>query len=168
MGETQSLVGLMPWTFIFAIGNLLLLAAGVKHFLFKPVKAILEQRRAAIETQYEEASKAEQSARAMQMEYETRLASAKEEATGIVKSATARATTRSEELVNEARNEAAALKAKAEIEIESARKKAAGTLKNDISGIALEIAGKVVGREIDASTHKNLIDSFIENVGDAS
>lgn len=45
-------------------------------------------------------------------------------------------------------------------------RKAAGELKNDISELVLDIAGKVVEKELDASTHKSLIDDFISRVGD--
>ena len=69
-------------------------------------------------------------------------------------------------MVNAARAEAAALKTKADAEIEAQRKKAAGELKNDISDMALAIAGKVVGKELDGKTHQNLIDGFIAEVGD--
>ena len=65
-----------------------------------------------------------------------------------------------------ARAEVAALKTKADQEIESERRKAAGELKNDISELVLDIAGKVVEKELDASTHKSLIDDFISRVGD--
>ena len=41
-------------------------------------------------------------------------------------------------------------------------------LKNEIGGIAVDIAGKVVEREINETDHKALIDEFIRNVGDAS
>ena len=96
------------------------------------------------------------------------LRSSWEHCSDIVKTATARAAQRGEEMVNAARSEATALKAKADEDIASERKKAAGELKNDISSIALEIAGKVVGKELDEKTHKSLIDSFIAGVGDAS
>ena len=155
MKQFQDLVTLAPWTFIFQICNLLILTAGVKHFLFKPVQQILAKRKEEIEASYTEAEKAEDDAQAMKEEYETRLASAKEEAAEIVKSATARA-------------KAAALKSKADAEIESERRKAAGELKNDISELALDIAGRVVEKEIDPETHKELIDDFISRVGDAS
>jgi F-type H+-transporting ATPase subunit b len=164
----QDLVTFAPWTFIFQICNLLILTAGVKHFLFKPVQEILAKRREQIEASYTEAEKAEGDAQAMKQEYETRLASAKEEASEIVKTATARASARSEEMVNAARTEAAAIKSKADAEIESERRKAAGELKNDISELALELAGRVVEKEIDPKTHKGLIDDFISRVGDAS
>ena len=157
MKQFQDLVTLAPWTFIFQICNLLILTAGVKHFLFKPVQQILAKRKEEIEASYTEAEKAEGDAQAMKEEYETRLASAKEEAAEIVKSATARANARGEELVSAAR-----------AEIESERRKAAGELKNDISELALDIAGRVVEKEIDPETHKELIDDFISRVGDAS
>ncbi|MEG1069355.1 MAG: F0F1 ATP synthase subunit B [Ruthenibacterium sp.] len=168
MEQFQSLVGLMPWTWIFTICNLLLLTAGVKHFLFKPVQAILAKRQEEIQTQYTEAEQAEESAKAMQVEYEARLANAKAEATDIVKTATTRAAMRGEELVSTARNEAAALKVKADEDIASERKRAAGALKNDISNLALGIAGKVVEKEIDPATHRALIDEFIQQVGEVS
>ena len=41
-------------------------------------------------------------------------------------------------------------------------------LKNEIGGIAVDIAGKVVEREINEADHQALIDEFIRNVGDAS
>ncbi len=168
MNIFQDLVTFAPWTFIFQICNLLILTAGVKHFLFKPVQEILARRKEQIESSYVEAEKAEGDARAMKDEYETRLASAKEEASEIVKTATARANARSEEMVNAARAEAAAIKSKADAEIESERRRAAGELKNDISELALELAGRVVEKEIDPKVHRGMIDDFISRVGDAS
>lgn len=49
MKQFQDLVTLAPWTFIFQICNLLILTAGVKHFLFKPVQQILAKRKEEIE-----------------------------------------------------------------------------------------------------------------------
>ena len=70
--------------------------------------------------------------------------------------------------MEEARKEAQSIKRRAEADIEAQRKKAAGELKNDISAIALELAGKVVGKELDGETRKDLIDGFINNMGDLS
>lgn len=166
MKEFQDLVTLAPWTFIFQICNLLLLTAAVKHFLFKPVQNVLQKRKEQVEDTYANAEKAEGEALAMREECEKRLSGARDEASEIVKTATVRATARTEEMMTAARAEVAALKTKADAEIESERKKAAGELKNDISQMVLDIAGKVVEKEIDPSTHKDLIDDFIRRVGD--
>ena len=164
--EFQELVGLAPWTAIFQICNLLLLAAGVKHFLFKPVQNVLAQRKEQVEGTYANAEKAEGEALAMREECEKRLSGAREEASQIVKTATVRASARTEEMMTAARAEVAALKTKADAEIESERRKAASELKNDISELVLNIAGLVVEKEIDDTVHKDLIDDFIRHVGD--
>ena len=86
----------------------------------------------------------------------------------MLREATARAQKREEEIVSEAKAEAASIRAAAEADIAQERKKAVNDLKNEIGGMAVEIAGKVVEREIKESDHQALIDEFIRNVGDAS
>lgn len=60
------------------------------------------------------------------------------------------------------------MKQKAEADIAQQRKKAVNEVKDEIGGIAMEIASKVVEREIQQADHQELIDSFIQNVGEAS
>ncbi len=168
MEQFQSIVALMPWTSITVLLNLLILTLGLKKFLFKPVQQVFEKRQAQLDAHYDAAKLAEDSANEMRENYEKQLEQAKQEASDIVKSATVRATQRSEEMLNTAKNEVAALKTKAAADIESEQRKAAHALKRDIAGMAVDLAGKVVEKEVDASTHQKLIDEFIGDVGDAS
>ena len=55
-------------------------------------------------------------------------------------------------------------KAAADIELE--KKKAINDAKNEISGLALAIAGKVVGRELNTADQTDLIDRFIDELGE--
>ena len=48
------------------------------------------------------------------------------------------------------------------------KRKAVNEVKNEIGGMAMEIAGKVIEREIKEEDHAKLIDEFISNVGEAS
>ena len=95
--------------------------------------------------------------------YEQNLQNARPEANQIVAAAQKTATARSEELLGEARAQAAALKQKAEADIAQERKKAVNEVKDEIGGMAMEIASKVVEREIREADHKDLIDEFIKN-----
>ena len=52
--------------------------------------------------------------------------------------------------------------------VEQEKKKAMNELKDEISGIAVDIASKVVEREIDEKDHEELISEFIKGVGEAS
>ena len=115
-----------------------------------------------------DATKLRTEAEAMKAEYEQNLQNARTEANQIVAAAQKTAAARSEELLGEARAQAAALKQKAEADIAQERKKAVNEVKDEIGGMAMEIASKVVEREISEKDHKDLIDEFIKNVGEAS
>lgn len=116
----------------------------------------------------DDARRAKETAEAEKAEYESHLATAKQEVADMLAQADKTAAARSEETLAAARAQAAQMKQKAEAEIEQARKKALNDAKDEIGGMAMAIASKVVEREISEADHKALIDSFIENVGDAS
>ena len=129
---------------------------------------MIAERKAKADSQIADAQKLRTEAEAMKAEYEQNLQNARTEANQIVATAQKTATARSEEIVGEARAQAAALKQKAEADIAQERKKAVNEVKDEIGGIAMEIASKVVEREIKEADHKDLIDEFIKNVGEAS
>ena len=146
----QALITLDGWTFLAQICNLMIQLLIFKKFLLNPVKKVIAERKAKADSQIADAAKL------------------RTEANQIVAAAQKTATARSEEIVGEARAQAAALKQKAEADIAQERKKAVNEVKDEIGGIAMEIAYKVVEREISEKDHKDLIDEFIKNVGEAS
>ena len=93
---------------------------------------------------------------------------AKEKANEILTTAQKTAALQSEEMLKEAASQAAALKSKAESDIAQEKRKAVNEIKDEIGGMAVEIAGKVIEREISEEDHTKLIDEFIANVGEAS
>lgn len=166
--QVQELVGIVPWTFIAQICNLFLQMYLIKRFLFKPINAMLEKRRAMADAEIQDAVKAKEEAIAMKSEYEQNMLEAKNKANEIVTNAQKTAAIQSEEMLKEASQQAAAMKAKAESDIAQEKRKAVNEVKNEIGGMAMEIAGKVIEREINEEDHAKLIDEFIANVGEAS
>ena len=164
----QALITLDGWTFLAQICNLMIQLVIFKKFLLKPIKQVIADRKAKADSEIADAQKLRTEAEAMKAEYEQNLQYARTEADQIVSAAQKTATARSEEIVGEARAQAAALKQKAEADIAQERKKAVNEVKDEIGGIAMEIASKVVEREISEKDHKDLIDEFIKNVGEAS
>ena len=164
----QALITLDGWTFLAQICNLMIQLVIFKKFLLKPIKQVIADRKAKADSQIADAQKLRTEAEAMKAEYEQNLQNARNEANQIVASAQKTAAARSEELLGEARAQAAALKQKAEADIAQERKKAVNEVKDEIGGIAMEIASKVVEREINEKDHQDLIDEFIKNVGEAS
>ena len=134
----ESFVGIDPWTALFTFCNMMITFAVLKKFLFKPVKKMIDDRQAEIDTMYADADVAKQKAAELEQEYQQHLQSIRDERDTLLREATARAQKREEEIVGEARAEAAALRAVAEADIAQERKKAVNDLKNEIGGIAVD------------------------------
>lgn len=164
----QALITLDGWTFLAQVCNLMIQLVIFKKLLLNPVKKVIAERKAKADSQIADAEKLRTEAEAMKAEYEQNLQNARTEANQIVAAAQKTAAARSEELLGEARAQAAALKQKAEADIAQEHKKAVNEVKDEIGGMAMEIASKVVEREIKETDHQDLIDEFIKNVGEAS
>ena len=120
------------------------------------------------DAQISDAEKAKEEALTMKAEYEQNMAAAREKANDILVSAQKTASAQSEEILQEASQQAKAIKAKAESDIAQERRKAVNDIKNEIGSMAMDIAGKVIEREISEEDHRKLIDEYIQNVGEAS
>ena len=166
MGEFQSFIGVDFWTALFTLLNFLAVFFVGKHFLWGPVTKMVQDRQKEIDDMYSEADTARASAKAMEEEYQGKLSDARATSEQIVRDAVSRGQAREEEIIRQANAEASAMMDKAVADIALEKKKAINDAKDEIAGIALEIAGKVVGRELTDSDQSALIDHFIEELGD--
>ena len=166
--QVQDLVGIVPWTFVATILNLFIQVYLIKRFHFKPIHEILEKRKAHADAEIQDATKAKEEAQAMKAEYEENMQNAKNKASEILTTAQKTAAIQSEEMLREASRQAAALKEKAEADIVQEKRKAVNELKDEIGGIAMEIAGKVIEREVNEKDHAKLIDDFISQVDETA
>ena len=162
----ESFLGVNPWTALFILLNTLIIFFVAKKFLFGPVMHIIETRQQEIDDMYTQAGTAKEEAVELQAEYEDKLSQAAATSERLVKEATVRAQGREEEIIRQANERAEAIRAKASADIAQEKKKALNDAKDEISVIALAIAGKVVGRELDGEDQRNLVDSFIEELGE--
>lgn len=166
--QEQALVSIAPWTFIATICNLLIQVYLIKRFLFQPINQIVEKRRAMADVEIVEAEKAKKEAGEIKKEYEQNMADARKKAREILASAQTTAALQSEELLKDAASQAEVLKQKAEKEIVQEKRKALEEIKGEIGDIALEIAEKILEREIRAEDHANMIEAFMKNAEEAS
>ena len=162
----EELLGVNPWTALFTLANTVALFLVMKKFLFKPVMKIIEDRQQEIDGMYKDAGEAKEQAQALQAEYQEKLSAAQETSERLVKEAVARGQHREEEIIRQANQEASAILEKASADIALEKKKAINDAKDEISDIALAIAGKVVGRELNNNDQSELIDHFINESGD--
>lgn len=164
----ELLVSLDWQTIVVQLINLGIQILLFKKFLYQPVKKILAKRQGLVDQPLKEAEEAREQALSMKAEYESSLSKANEEADRIMKEASAAASRKGERIVTEAQQEAATLKAQARQDIAAQQKRAINDAKDQIGSMAMDIASKVVGREITEKDHADLVDEFIRNVGEES
>ena len=162
----ESFIGVNFWTALFVLLNTLAIFFVAKKFLFVPVKEMIDSRQKEIDNMYDAAGQAEADAEAMRADYQQKLADAQATSERIVKDAVVRAQKREEEIIAQAHGQAAQIMQKAESDIAQEKKKALNDAKDEISDIAMAIAGKVVGRELNAADQADLVDSFIDRLGE--
>ena len=162
----QSLVAVEPLTLIANICNLFIQMLIIKKFFLDKIVAVLDQRRSAADKEITDAEKAKQEAMEIKKTYEDNMLQANAKANEILTTAQKTATERSDKIIGEAQQAAAQIKSKASADIAQEKKKAINDAKNEISGLAMAIAGKVVEKELGESDQSQLIDRFINELGD--
>ncbi|MCQ2465893.1 MAG: F0F1 ATP synthase subunit B [Clostridia bacterium] len=137
-----------------------------RKFLFKPVKEIVAKRNSEVMAEYDKATKATNEANELKASWEEKMQTADDKADEIIKNAIEKADHRSEVLLYESREKAESIIRKAKAEAERDKLDAQATIKQEIVGVSAAISEKIIGREINMEDHRDLIDSFIDNMGD--
>lgn len=164
--QSLDVISINIWQIVVSLINLVLLFLIVKRFLYKPVKKLLENRQNEVEKRYSDAEKANNEALENKKNYEEKLSAASVEADGIIQSAVDTAKAREKEIVSDAKLKAEGIILKAENDAKLAMLKAEDRIKQEIIDVSTVLAEKMLEREISEQDHKDLIDSFIDNIGD--
>jgi len=162
--QNLDVISVNIWAILASLANLLILTLIVKRFLFKPVKKIVDARRAAIDGDYAQAKAAREEAEKSRRNYEAAMATAKQTGDQIIADATRTAEYRSNEIVTEARQKATDIRRQAEADAVLERKKAEDEMKREIAEVSTQLTGKLLEREINEEDHKKLIDSFLNDL----
>ena len=157
---SELIVGLDAFTLLF-----LLLRAKV----YPVFERVFAERTAAISGGMQKAEKAQQEAEQALEQYRAQLAEAREEAGRIRNEAQAQRAQIVEEARAEARTEAARILEAASVQIASERQQAMTELRREIGGLAVTLAGKVVGESLeDEARQRRTVDRFLEGLEAAS
>ena len=164
--QSLDIISVNFWQILISLCNLLIIFLIMKKFLFGPVQAMMKTRREQVDKIYSDADESRTSANQMKQEYEQKMASARQEADTLIKTATQTAQRKSDQIVSEANSQASHVKQKAEEEIAQQKKQMLQDVRSEISELAVDIASKVVEREINQKDYDGFVDEFIQNVGE--
>ncbi len=166
MMQSLEIVSVNIWQILISLANLTILYLGLKKFLYKPVKAVLEGRKAEIAKSYAEAEDARATANAARDEYTAKLATAHATADEIIHDATSVANRRGEKIVAEAREKADEIVRQGELEAAMEKKKAMESIRRDITDVSAAMTEQLLKREMNDADHRSMIDEFLKGVGE--
>ena len=150
---------------IIAVFSLFLIAS---HFLFNPVRDMMQKRQERIKNELDTAAADMESARALKEQYEAKLKDIDKEAEAILAEARKKALANESKIVADAKEEAARIIERAGVEAELEKKKAADEVKREMVVLASMMAGKVVSAAIDTTVQDSLIEETLKEIGDST
>ncbi|MFC4599746.1 F0F1 ATP synthase subunit B [Cohnella hongkongensis] len=155
-------------SFVFAIIAFGILYVLLNKYAFGPLFSIMEKRREMIKEQLNSAEKNRAEADQFIEEQKQALQQARKEAYDIIEQARITSSKQADDIVQTARSESERLKEAALQEIEVEKNKAVASLKAQVSGLSVLIASKIIEKQVDEQSQKELVDQYLQNVGNKS
>ena len=152
--------GLQIWTLVTFLVLLVLLA----KFAFKPIAAALDRRGETIKKSIEEAEKQRAEAKKLMEDYQKQLAEARAEAGKIIEESRQLGEKVRKEVVDKANAEASAVVSRAQEEIVRQKEKGIQEMKDTIASLSVQIAGRVIEKEVNEATHRQLVETLIKDL----
>jgi F-type H+-transporting ATPase subunit b len=158
---------IMPATNEIIWGGLsfILLFLVMAKFGVPAAKGMMDARTDRIRNSLDEADRAKLDAESVLGEYQRQLSDARTESARIIEEARAQAEQVRRDLIARAEAEAAELRQRNAEQVGAERDRVMGELQGQVSELAIELAGKVVERNLDRDTNLQLIESYISSVG---
>ncbi|ATC60640.1 MAG: F0F1 ATP synthase subunit B [Lactococcus raffinolactis] len=151
---------------IVVSGAFLILLVLIKKYAWGAMTSMLDARAKKINDDIDGAENARLQAEQFAAERETELAGSRDEATKIINNAKDTAEANKAKIAAEAAEEARRAKQRANEEIEQSKKEAISGIKGNVADISVKIAEKLIGQTLDASAQSDLIDQYLEKLGE--
>ena len=126
---------------------------------------VIENRQKAIKADLEAAEAEKQQAASLKTDYEASIAGARDEASQIVENARQAGESARADIVARAESEAEGIKARADQELQSELDRAATSMRREVAGLSIDVAEKLVGRNLDRDAQQALVEQFIDELG---
>ena len=160
-------VGELLGDFILIAGSFILLLVLVKKYAWSNLTSIFEQRAEKIAADIDGAEQARQKAEVLAQKREDELAGSRKEAKTIIENAKETAEKSKASILADAKLEAGRLKEKANQEIAQNKAEALQSVKGDVADLTISLAEKILSKNLDSQSHKELIDQYIDQLGEA-
>ena len=163
--EAPSLLAPELSEFVWGAISFIVLLTLLSRFAYPAIKKSMNDRTERIRSQLDEAERTKTEAQSVLSDYQRQLADARNESNRIIEEARQTADQMRKDLMQKAEAEAAELRQRSQADITAAQERATADLRTQVATLAIELAEKVVERNLDRDTNMALIESYINQVG---
>lgn len=152
-------------TMLFQLIAFIILMLLVSKFALRPMLQVMKNRQDHIEGQIKEAEERRKEAEKLLEEQREELKKARQEAKEIIERAKAQKEREAEAIIQQAQERAGRILEEATNEIQREKEKALTSLRDEIGGISIQLASKLMEKELDKSGQSELVSSYLDEVG---
>jgi F-type H+-transporting ATPase subunit b len=145
--------------------NVIILFVLLRLLIYKPVLKFMKNRENGFANKVDELDEREKQLIQQKEEYETMMADAHNQAASIITKSNELARDHAREIVDNAKEQARDMVLRAKREIEAEKAQARVDMRTEIAEMSIQIAEKVLAREVSLEDNRKIIDEFFERVG---
>lgn len=149
---------------VYGAVSFLIVYVVLRWLAFPRINQLLEDRGAAIQGRLEEAEQKLAEAEKTRRRYERQLSEAEDEADRIIEEAKQTGESLRQDIVAKAEAEAASIVERAQNEVANERDRALQELRGDVGQVSVELAARIVEKELDPNAHQALVDEYISRL----
>ncbi|MCQ4088122.1 F0F1 ATP synthase subunit B [Saccharibacillus sp. JS10] len=140
----------------------------LNRYAIGPLMSVMEKRREMVLSQLNEASATREEAAAYVEQQKEALQQARKDAYDIIEQSRQTSSKQADQLIAQAKDESTRLKDEALRDIESEKNKAMAALRGEVGRVSVQIASKLIEKEIDEKSNEGLVDQYLKDVGTKS
>ncbi|MGO3732329.1 MAG: F0F1 ATP synthase subunit B [Vagococcus sp.] len=152
-------------TILFVTVSFLVLLLALKKFAWGPVVNMMQERQDKIANDIDNAENSRIDADKLAKQREMELKQSRTEAQTIIAQAKETAENNAHAILMDAQEHATRMKKQAQEDLRVERERMIDEAKKEVADLSVEIASKILKKELSASTHQELIQSSIEKLG---
>ncbi|HEP1843903.1 TPA: F0F1 ATP synthase subunit B [Streptococcus suis] len=152
--------------FILVTASFAILIILIRVFAWDRITGIFEERANKIANDIDAAEEKLTAASNLVQQREQELVQGRVEGQKIIQDAIERAKLEKKRILEQADVEIQGLKQKAQMEIEAEKREAQENLRIQVAELAVDLAGKIILEDLDQQAHSNLIDRYLDKLGD--
>lgn len=152
--------------FILVTASFAILIILIRVFAWDRITGIFEERANKIANDIDAAEEKLTAASNLVQQREQELVQGRVEGQKIIQDAIERAKLEKKRILEQAEVEIQSLKQKAQMEIEAEKREAQENLRIQVAELAVDLAGKIILQDLDQQAHSNLIDRYLDKLGD--